>query len=265
MVLYAVRLAWPVGEGKLRPQGEQAMKFHFERIGPIEAADLQLGDLTIIAGRNNTGKTYLVYTMYGFLRTWTTGWTRPLAGSIIRPLLDFLSSEVGRKLKIERRDLQRIRRRTMALAASRFSQASISQIFSSPQSAFADARLSVELADALPSGVFHLPLAGSNEFRATAEYGKEYVELELLWRTEDAAIRRALSSRLAMCAAFPEVPNPFVLSAERLGISLFYKELDFTKSRLVEVLQQIDDQKFQSRRAPLLVVDRIASRYAMPV
>lgn len=241
------------------------MKFHFERIGPIDVADLQLGDLTIIAGRNNTGKTYLVYTMYGFLRTWAAGWTRPLADSIIRLLLDFLGSEVGRKLKIERRDLQRIRRRTMPLAASRFSQVSIPQIFSSSPSAFADARLSVELADVLPSGVFHLPLTGSNEFRVTAEYGKKYVELELLRRTEGAAIRRALSSRLALRVAFPEVPNPFVLSAERFGISLFYKELDFTKSRLVEMLQQIDDQKFQSRRAPLLVVDRIASRYAMPV
>ena len=31
---------------------------------------MELGDLTIIAGRNNTGKTYLVYTLYGFLKMW---------------------------------------------------------------------------------------------------------------------------------------------------------------------------------------------------
>ena len=30
---------------------------------------MELGDLTIIAGRNNTGKTYLVYTLYGFLKS----------------------------------------------------------------------------------------------------------------------------------------------------------------------------------------------------
>ena len=29
---------------------------------------MELGDLTIIAGRNNTGKTYLAYTLYGFLK-----------------------------------------------------------------------------------------------------------------------------------------------------------------------------------------------------
>ena len=46
------------------------VNFRFENIGPVKHADLQLGDLTIIAGRNNTGKTYLVYTLYGFLKNW---------------------------------------------------------------------------------------------------------------------------------------------------------------------------------------------------
>ena len=45
------------------------MKFRFKNIGPIREAELELGNLTIIAGRNNTGKTYLVYTLYGFLKS----------------------------------------------------------------------------------------------------------------------------------------------------------------------------------------------------
>ena len=50
--------------------------FRFKNIGPVKDAEMELGDLTIIAGRNNTGKTYLVYTLYGFLRTsqiWSHG------------------------------------------------------------------------------------------------------------------------------------------------------------------------------------------------
>ena len=46
------------------------MKFVFKKLGPIKEAELELGDLTIIAGRNNTGKTYVAYTLYGFLRSW---------------------------------------------------------------------------------------------------------------------------------------------------------------------------------------------------
>ena len=48
----------------------EPVKFRFRNIGPVKDAELDLGDLTIIAGRNNTGKTYLVYTLYGFLKMW---------------------------------------------------------------------------------------------------------------------------------------------------------------------------------------------------
>ena len=42
----------------------------FKNVGPVKDAEVELGDLTIIAGRNNTGKTYLVYTLYSFLQAW---------------------------------------------------------------------------------------------------------------------------------------------------------------------------------------------------
>ena len=47
------------------PKERTPLTFTFKNIGPIEKAELELGDLTIIAGRNNTGKTYLTYTLYG--------------------------------------------------------------------------------------------------------------------------------------------------------------------------------------------------------
>ena len=247
------------------PADEQTVKFHFEHIGPIDAADLELGDLTIIAGRNNTGKTYLVYTMYGFLRTWASEWRGPLADRLLRDFGDFLASEVGSRLSIDRKDIERLRHRTVEQAASRFSERSISQIFSSPPSAFADARLSVELAAHLPSNAKCFSLVRHGEFRVAAQYGEETVDLELASRTTGVTRRRSTAAGLALNVALPDVPTPFVLSAERFGIALFYKELDFTKSRLVEMLQQIDDQGVRPERTPLLVVDRIASRYAMPV
>ena len=48
----------------------QPIKFRFRNVGPVEDAALELGDLTVIAGRNNTGKTYIVYSLYGFLKMW---------------------------------------------------------------------------------------------------------------------------------------------------------------------------------------------------
>lgn len=46
------------------------MKFHFEKLGLLDEADIELADLTLICGENNTGKTYATYAVYGFLRSW---------------------------------------------------------------------------------------------------------------------------------------------------------------------------------------------------
>lgn len=43
------------------------MKFGIKNLGPIKEANIELGDLTIICGKNNCGKTYLTYTLYAHL------------------------------------------------------------------------------------------------------------------------------------------------------------------------------------------------------
>ncbi|MCS6796052.1 MAG: AAA family ATPase [Raineya sp.] len=43
------------------------MTFHFENLGVIRKATFELGDLTAICGKNNTGKTFLLYALYGLL------------------------------------------------------------------------------------------------------------------------------------------------------------------------------------------------------
>ena len=40
------------------------MTFEFENIGPIKKASLEMGKLTVVCGKNNTGKTYLTYAVW---------------------------------------------------------------------------------------------------------------------------------------------------------------------------------------------------------
>ena len=43
-------------------------KYSFKNLGPIvEGGELELSDLTVLCGHNNTGKTYIAYSLYGFL------------------------------------------------------------------------------------------------------------------------------------------------------------------------------------------------------
>jgi len=46
------------------------MRITFKNLGAIRQADLTLGDLTVICGKNNTGKTYVTYATYGFMDFW---------------------------------------------------------------------------------------------------------------------------------------------------------------------------------------------------
>jgi AAA15 family ATPase/GTPase len=46
------------------------MKFHIENLGWLNEATIDLSDLTIICGENNTGKTSVIHSIYGFFRNW---------------------------------------------------------------------------------------------------------------------------------------------------------------------------------------------------
>ena len=46
------------------------MKIQIKNLGVLKQAEFSLGDLTIICGGNNTGKTYATYALFGFLSFW---------------------------------------------------------------------------------------------------------------------------------------------------------------------------------------------------
>jgi len=43
------------------------MRYTVKNFGPISLADLEMGDLTLVCGRNNTGKSYLTYSLFSLL------------------------------------------------------------------------------------------------------------------------------------------------------------------------------------------------------
>lgn len=258
------------------------MKFHFANIGPITKAEMELGDLTVIAGRNNTGKTYLVYTLYGFLRTWSA-WpdTLDYMQDQSREFLQEDSSsqvvdikKISKKLREEgqykclmgRAALNKYREKMILRIAHDFSEMQIAGIFSSSHSNFAEASIKVDFGS-----------SASSNFIGKLEYPGEVISIEydgenLTFSAEkftekSFSISRIeyLISSIYMEFLLMELPHPFIISAERFGISLFYKELDFTKNRLVEKLQNMGDDKNKEDFSPYILIEKYASRYALPI
>lgn len=46
------------------------MKFEFKNLGPIHQGEIELADLTVLCGKNNTGKTYVTNALYSFFQNW---------------------------------------------------------------------------------------------------------------------------------------------------------------------------------------------------
>ena len=211
------------------------LTFTFRTIGPIENAELELGDLTVIAGRNNTGKTYLVYTLYGFLKTWEN-WpgpsltsrtsASPASRSAARyPTFEELSKQVAEngqaELSVTPDALNRERHAAMVALARRFSEDVLPGVFSSPPEKFDNASIGVTLGTEFPGGEVLAELEDTPSIRYDGTNLSVIGVQPRGKRIHPLALRRRLW-RLYLRFMFPELPSdPFVLSAERFGISLY--------------------------------------------
>ena len=252
--------------------------FRFRNLGPVKDAELELGDLTIIAGRNNTGKTYIVYTLYGFLKTWS-GFLplRVMENPQRSPAAGFPNWEhVGKKLaengrvtfSLDRVALSQQRQCMIPILTQAFSDQALPEVFSSQQKAFKNASIEIACNAEMLSPPRSVKMKTSRGLSFSFDYdGNEVVV------TADEIPRRfpsdVLSTQLAYCYTCflldSLFPDPFILSAERFGISLFYRELDFTKNQLVDLLQKMGDDKNRERISPYFIIDRATSRYALPI
>lgn len=261
------------------------MKFRFRNIGPIEDAALELGRLTIIAGRNNTGKTYLAYTLYGFLKQWM-GW--PGLGSALAslarsqngrlgesedidvPMLtNSLISEGDARRRVSRATLSRERATIGATLARDFSATQLARVLSASPNDFENARLSIEWDEPFPTRVSPLKIPVTEDRSLSIEFDGTQVVWRLTGSPKATSTRhidldRFISSTY-ISLLMSGLPSPFVLTAERLGISLFYRELDFTKNQLVQLLQQLREGDRNNRHGPFWIIDRTMSRYASPI
>lgn len=261
--------------------------FRFRNIGPAKKAELSLGDLTIIAGRNNTGKTYIAYTLYGFLKMWPLwpGTERAFGlegGSLHRggaltadiPDLRTVSQSLRRdgfaSLPINVDVVQRQRYAVLELLSRDFATQAISQVFSSPPEEFTDASISAVYDNhAFPRIGFTSAFGGRPDpygFSMSYDAGLLTIRLnEAASRTPHDILDIRLAHGYLNFLLADVLPQPFILSAERFGISLFYRELDFTKNHLVDMLQKLGDDKNRISIDPFFLLDQTTSRYALPI
>ena len=267
----------------------KGMNFAFENLGPIDKATLELGDLTVIAGRNNTGKTYLAHTIYGFFKDFYRTILVDAGSNVILERLysnlDIDEDDLAHELllrgrfdwKVSYEDFLADRSRVLSSVCSIFAKERISKLFSESSHLFQDFRMGFEIGheskDSWQSGKFEdAVLRFANMTLVGTFDGLTYsVQLTGYIDDEDDSISpyELLSGICELYVDFllgdysESFISPRAFVSERSFIHLFYKDLDFAKNQAMVELRRIRTEGTEREHRWHEVIDSM-SRYTVP-
>ncbi|MCO5278854.1 MAG: ATP-binding protein [Saprospiraceae bacterium] len=236
------------------------MKLTIKNLGKIENCQLELNHLTILVGDNNSGKTYITYSTYGALKYWrdfinynnfkdveqkikSDGQIVLNQGEIVS-LVDKCIKNESDKFKRRIRDLFNDKEKI-------FDTASVKIEFDKPKQ-FKDCDRKIRVGE-------NISFEGSIKNNSLTIFFKNSSKEEL----SDSMIRNIVGDLFSMLVFDSIFPDPTIITAERLGISLFYKELDERRNSMIEGLQKLDEK--DENMHPIELIMNMSAYYATPI
>ncbi|MGL4473075.1 MAG: AAA family ATPase [Shewanella sp.] len=237
------------------------MKFTFKKIGFIDSGEVELGDLTVICGRNNTGKTYVSHSVYGLLKKCNTQRV-----SLATPEhLDKLFKDGECTVDIPNvSDL-------LAKVSKEFSKTALKDVFNSEIDTFKNGSVSLTVDDICNekfSGyeselIFRLGEDSDTELRINTKSNEKKININLINpNVSRGFVQFALDKELSQLVLGAFIPNSFVITSERTGAAMFYKDLD---SQAHSILDHIVELKDNKRLDPFSLMEKMRSRYSLPI
>lgn len=241
------------------------MKFIIENIGVFKYAEYDLADLTIICGKNNTGKTYATYCMYGFFDYFRRGYNIPISQKYIQNLFD--EGTIAINLDISQKNINKY-----LDDASKGFLKFLPKIFAAQDKYFKDARIKIKI-DAneiiLPNEFEHSYRSDKKEFLQIVK-SEDKNELLVSLLLNDSEYKENPSFRMTVSKIVSEAMKEvlfsgifkecFIASAERTGAVIFKDELNVPKNKLLREAALSEDIDIED------ILNKIYNTaYALPV
>ncbi|AFZ25333.1 hypothetical protein Cylst_3170 [Cylindrospermum stagnale PCC 7417] len=216
------------------------MKIKVKNLGALKQAEFTLGDLTVICGYNNTGKTYATYALFGFLSTWRRMFTIKINDEKIEQLL---------ANGVVRLDIQEYVEQTEQIVAQgcQAYTKELPKIFAARAERFKESKFQVilDMQNIHFLTKFDLKI-GSGEvslFSMTKNEESTELVVTLLVEKEKVKIPTEILEHIIADALKDIIfvqffPRPFIASSERTGAAIFRKDLNFDRNRLYEEIGQ---------------------------
>jgi len=238
------------------------MKIKISNLGAMRHAEFSLGDMTIICGGNNTGKTYATYALFGFLSTWREEIPIHVPEKIIDQL--FADGAVHIDINEYAKDALHI----LAKGCEAYTKR-LPVVFAAQADKFKDSKFTVSVSpdeiDTNQDYERRIRTANAELFSITKTESNSDLVVTLLVEKEKLkiprdAIIRTIGDAIKDIVFGHLLPNPFIASAERTGAAIFRKDLNFARNRLLEEIAQQD-----TVINPFQLLFKSYQDYALPV
>ena len=227
------------------------MRIKVKNLGILKQAEFSLGDFTIICGENNTGKTYATYALYGFLELFQNRFRTDDHRYLPDKAFDELRQTGVTQINLAKyaKNAQEILKRIC-----RGYSLDLQDVFSATRQKFQNSSFEVFLENDVLADSF-IPMSFERNIRAlnreilflSKSKGNENLEISLLMDMQQVIRPLSLLKRM-IAGAINEIifgslfPTPFIASAERTGVAIFRKELDFIRNSILKEMGQADQK-----------------------
>ncbi|TQR61303.1 AAA family ATPase [Campylobacter troglodytis] len=252
----------------------QNLKVSLKNVGMLDEAEFEVGDLTIICGENNTGKTYATYSLYGYL-----DFIRDINNQIYWNLaknlkkIDMLDETT---IKIQKKDMDSIVKKLLDTLQKEY-KIKLPVILACKESDFVNSDFSIKFTKSIITHIkntknffsraVHFDIINDETYYLFNYAKSQRMPNETTQKENFEHKRYTFISFLLRYIAFVLYPRVSILSTERTGASMFYREVFGNRSRIVEkismaslenvmeVTNELQDSFFMH---PLPIIDNMA-------
>ena len=235
-----------------------SLTVRLKNIGILKQAEFSIGDLTLICGENNTGKTYAACALFGFLESWRKFIRFPISNAQIQQART-------EPVKI---DLAQAIDDTLTAACKKYTE-QLDTIFVAPEGTFQKSEFHL-----VPGEIdiknkeinSRLTSLQNPTFIFAKGKGSKEVILTLLKKEEQDreidinSVKSAIDLTILVDILSDAFPSPFISSAERTGVATFRKELNFARDRLLKEMSQANP-----KMDPLELLLKSYQNYPLPI
>lgn len=240
------------------------MKIQIKNLGVLDKAEFSLGELTILCGANNTGKTYATYALYGFLSFWREAFSFSIGiePSVIKSLLSEGTVTVDLTPYIKDAD-------SILSDGCQAYAKQLPMVFAATEERFkwVEFRVLLDPEDIETTVEYERTMraAETELFSITKSENSQDLVITLLieekrMKIPEDIIAKTIGDALKEIIFGPLFPNPFIACAERTGATIFRKELNFPRNRMMKELSKSD-----KNINPMDLLFKAYEDYALPV